>query len=299
VSARLTLTAPAKLNLYLHITGRRADGYHLLDSLVAFATLADRLTVAPADEISLDVTGPFAGALGAGDNLVMAAARTLSERLGGGLGARLALEKNIPVSAGLGGGSADAAAALAGLAQLWGGEDADLAEIALGLGADVPVSLAGQPAYMEGIGEVLTAAPALPAAGLVLVNPGVALETAAVFARFDEGGAANDSVIGAPGPRIEAPPADSCALAAALAGAANDLTAAAAALAPEIGKALDVLAALPGCLLARMAGSGATCFALFGDEAAATNAAAALEVGPGWWVWSGALAPPGHAIARR
>ena len=258
--------APAKVNLYLHITGRRADGLHLLESLVAFAEAGDALYAEPADELSLEVAGPFARALaGEADNLVLRAARALAP----GQGARLVLEKNLPVAAGIGGGSADAAAALRLLSRLWG-IGTDLEPLAAGLGADVPVCLAGATCGMAGIGERLTPVPDWPVPHLLLANSGVALPTPAVFgARC---GAFRES---RPWPRTVAE----------LAGCANDLTEAAILLAPEVGDTLAALAALDGALFARMSGSGATCFAAFADKAARDRARAALRHRhPGWWI---------------
>ncbi len=285
--------ARAKLNLYLHVTGRRADGYHTIESFVVFAALADALAVrpAPAGTFVLEVFGPFADAPGveSPDNLVLRAARALDAHAGGGRGCAIALTKNIPVAAGLGGGSADAAAALGALARLWGIADAPLADIGLALGADVPVCLAGRPSRVGGVGEAVSPAPAPPpGAGLVLANPGVAVETGAVFRGFD--------ARPAPPPRAvpAAPPSgfpDAATLARFLAVTANDLTEAARAAAAAIGAVLTALASMPGCRLARMAGSGATCFALHDDAAAAAAAARALAAAhPGWWVWAGTFA---------
>ena len=176
----IRVEAPAKLNLYLHVTGRRADGYHELDSLVTFTALTDTLEIAPADALTLSVTGPFAAALDAGDNLATRAAAVLAERLGRPADVRIALYKRVPVAAGLGGGSADAAAVLRGLARLWGlGPERadDIQETALSLGADVPVCLHARAAYMAGIGEALSAPPPLPPCGVLLVNPGVPVPT--------------------------------------------------------------------------------------------------------------------------
>ena len=258
--------APAKVNLYLHITGRRADGLHLLESLVAFAGAGDVLCAEPADGLSLDVVGPFAGALaGEADNLVLRAARALAP----GQGARLVLEKNLPVAAGLGGGSADAAAALRLLSRLWGIET-DLEPLAAGLGADVPVCLAGATCGMAGIGERLTPLPDRSVPYLLLANSGVALPTPAVF------GARR-------GPFRESRPWPQTV--AELAGCANDLTEAAISLAPEVGETLDALAVLDGALFARMSGSGATCFAAFDGRAARDRARATLRNRyPDWWI---------------
>ena len=258
--------APAKVNLYLHIVGRRADGLHLLESLVAFADAGDVLCAEPADALSLEVVGPFARALaGEADNLVLRAARALAP----GRGARLVLEKNLPVAAGLGGGSADAAAALRLLSRLWGVE-AGLEALAAGLGADVPVCLAGEACAVAGIGERITPLPGWPAPYLLLANPGAALRTPEVFA-------ARQGPFRGSRPRPQT--------AADLTGCANDLTEAALSLAPEIAEVLAVLAALDGALFARMSGSGATCFAAFADKPARNRAREALRTRhPGWWV---------------
>lgn len=275
--------ARAKVNLYLHITGRRADGYHDLDSLAVFPDVGDNLSVVDADGLGLKVTGPFGPALaGGGDNLVLRAARALLQAAGATHGAALTLEKNLPVASGIGGGSADAAAALRLLDRVWGlGLSArQLAAIALGLGADVPVCLAGSPARMSGIGEVIGVAPALPDCGMVLVNPGVPVATADVFrGRID---AYSDPAT------LPARWADACALADALGSLSNDLEAPALRLCPPIGDALVWLRGRPCCRFARMSGSGATCFGLFDSPAVA---AAAVDVGvpPGWWAWGGAL----------
>ena len=262
----LSERAPAKVNLYLHVVGRRCDGLHLLESLVAFAEAGDLLHAEPADELSLEAIGPFAGALAnEADNLVLRAARALAP----GQGARLVLEKNLPVAAGLGGGSADAAAALRLLSRLWGIET-DLGPLAAGLGADVPVCLAGATCGMAGIGERLTPLRDWPLPHLLLANPGVSLPTPAVFAARR-------------GPFRESRPWPETA--ADLVGCANDLTDAAISLAPEIAGTLAALAALEGALFARMSGSGATCFAAFDDAAACDDAREALRARhPRWWI---------------
>ncbi len=275
--------APAKINLSLHVTGRRADGYHLLDSLVVFAGAQDVVRAAPAADLTLSVSGPFAGALtGDADNLVLRAARALAAAAGTAAGAALHLEKNLPVASGIGGGSADAAATLRVLARLWGMHlpAGRMRAIAADLGADVPVCLNPRARVMSGIGEVLSSAPALPQCGILLANPGEALATPAVFRSRT-------------GP-FSAPPAwprgwtDAAALAASLAKAANDLQAPAISLCPAIGTLLALLEAQPEALLARMSGSGATCFALFATPGAAAKAAAALAA-PGRWCWGGPL----------
>lgn len=271
--------APAKLNLYLHVVGRRADGYHLLDSLVAFTEFGDVLRATPAAALTLRVDGPFAAALdGEGENLVLKAAAALSARCGGG-GASLELTKNLPVAAGLGGGSADAAAALRALLRLWRCTlaDAELADMARGLGADVPVCLQRRPAYFGGIGDELAPAPRLPAAAVVLVNPRIPLPTPKVFA-------ARSGPFSAPA-RFFEPAADAAALAALLGARRNDLEPAATGLVPEVAAVLAALAGSPGCRLARMAGSGATCFGLYDNPVAAERAAEWLAGREsGWWI---------------
>ena len=276
----IRVEAPAKLNLYLHVTGRRADGYHELDSLVTFTALTDTLEIAPADALALTVSGPFADALGTGENLAIRAAAALAQRFGRPADVRIALHKRVPVAAGLGGGSADAAAVLRGLARLWrlGPEHTDdLREVALGLGADVPVCLDSRAAYMAGIGEALSAPPPLPPCGVLLVNPGVPVPTGAVFAERRGPFSAAD--------RFCEIPTDAPALASLLRTRRNDLEPPARARVPAIDRVLARLAASPGCLLARMSGSGGTCFGLFADEAAAADAAGAIGgERPGWWM---------------
>ncbi len=279
-SDEITVLAPAKINLYLHLTGRRADGYHRLDSLIVFAGLGDTLRIAPGTDIELAVEGPEAHALGnIEDNLVLRAARLLAERRGLAYGAAMTLDKRLPVGAGMGGGSVGAAAALNALVRLWRqnpGRD-ELLEMALELGADVPVCLAGRAALVGGIGEVLAPAPALPAAWLVLANPGIQLATKEVFA-------AREGDFGPADPLHETP-GDVEDLARLLARRRNDLTAPALRLAPVIGEVLDALERLEGCRLARMSGSGATCFALIDDAQAAADGALGLgRAHPGWWV---------------
>jgi 4-diphosphocytidyl-2-C-methyl-D-erythritol kinase len=280
-----TVRAPAKVNLYLHVTGRRDDGYHLLDSLVAFADAADTISVRPAETLTLIVDGPFAAGVPAGaDNLVLKAAAALAETEGVPAGARIRLFKRLPVAAGIGGGSADAAAALKALSALWQVNPAteDLAGLALALGADVPVCLAARPTFVGGIGEEISEAPPLPPCWLILANPGIALPTPAVF-RHRDGPFTAEA-------RFDAPPADPWDLARLLAERRNDLTDAAVALEPAVGRVLAELDLLPGALLARMSGSGATCFALFATrEQAETGAQILREQHPGWWVEAAAL----------
>jgi 4-diphosphocytidyl-2-C-methyl-D-erythritol kinase len=282
----LTAFAPAKVNLYLHITGRRADGYHLVDSLIGFADIGDRLTVEPAAAFSLQLSGTEAAQLpfADDDNLVLRAARLLAGHAGIATGAALHLEKNLPVAAGIGGGSSDAAAALRVLRQLWRvpADDATLRSLAARLGADIPACVSGRSVWVGGVGERIEPAAALPKAGILLANPRRELPTAAVFA-------ARCGPFGAPG-RFKPMPADAAGLAQILMPRCNDLTDAAIGLAPEIAVVLAQLCALPGALLARMSGSGATCFALFHDRRAAERAREALAANePRWWCAAGAF----------
>lgn len=272
--------APAKVNLYLHVIGRRADGYHLLDSLIVFAGVGDDVAVSPAPDLTLAVDGPFGSLIPAGpENLVLRAARALAQRMGVTAGARIRLTKRLPVAAGIGGGSADAAAALKALCALWriDPDPAAMADLALALGADVPVCLADRPAFVGGIGEDIVPPPALPPAWMVLVNPGIAVSTPQIFK-------ARTGAFSAPG-RFSAVPKDAPALFAALGRCRNDLTAPALTLAPAIADVLAALAAQPGCALSRMSGSGATCFGLFAEAGLAAAAAATLAAAhPQWWV---------------
>jgi 4-diphosphocytidyl-2-C-methyl-D-erythritol kinase len=267
--------APAKINLALHVTGRRADGYHLLDSLVVFAPVGDLVTAEAAPELSLAITGPFAADLPAeGDNLVLRAARLL----GKGRGARIVLDKQLPVASGIGGGSADAAAAIRALARLWRLPVPD-AEALVSLGADVPACLAGRPLRMRGVGERLDPLPGPVPLHLLLVNPRVAVSTPEVFARLET----------RENPPLPEPPdfPDAASVARFAAACRNDLEAPAIALVPEIAEVLETLRVTPGCLLARMSGSGATCFGLYGTPETRDAARGRLAAErPGWWVAS-------------
>ncbi len=272
--------APAKVNLALHVTGQRSDGYHLLDSLVVFAGVGDVLTVTEADALSLSLGGPFAeGVPVDGRNLVLRAARMLAGRRGVAVGGRLDLCKNLPHAAGLGGGSSDAAAALRLLSVYWGmacpGPD-DPGVLALG--ADVPVCLgAPHPQRMRGIGERLDPVPALPQAALVLVNPRVEVPTAAVFARLAR---KDNAPMPEPGAGM-----DYAAFLGWLRGTRNDLEGPAEAVAPAVAEALALLRATPGVDHAVMSGSGATCVGVAADIGLAGRAAAAIgRQRPGWWV---------------
>ena len=287
--APLVENAPAKVNLTLRVLGRRDDGYHEIESLVAFADWGDRLTLMPDSELALAVSGPRTGQAGAGaDNLVLRAARALAARIPGIKLGGFNLEKKLPVAAGLGGGSADAAAALRLIADANGiaRDDPDLYAAAGATGADVPVCLDPRPRIMRGIGEVLSAPLFLPQLPAVLVNPGVALATKAVFAAWKPAAALPVAIDLAAIAKLTS--RDD--LLGFLATQGNDLEDPAIALKPVIADVLNALRGLPGCGLARMSGSGASCFALFGAAAAALEAAKILRAKfPNWWVQSGAL----------
>ena len=280
MSAPLVEQAPAKINLTLRVLGRREDGYHRLESLVAFAELADTLTLHPGGDDALDITGPFATACGgAEENLVLKALRALRERVEGLKAGRLLLEKNIPVAAGLGGGSADAAAALRLLTRANDLEvdDPRLAAAASATGADVPVCLDSRTRIMRGVGDELSAPLDLSPLAALLVNPRVALATRDVFAKFTAGQASERSIADVP-----------CEAGAAIAfldSYGNDLTSAAVACQPVIAQVIECLLAVPGARLTRMSGSGATCFALFASAGEALEAARRLQAKrKGWWV---------------
>jgi 4-diphosphocytidyl-2-C-methyl-D-erythritol kinase len=281
----LVETAWAKLNLYLHVTAIREDGYHELDSLFVFTGFGDTLTVEPGPDLAFSVDGPFAAQIPAdGDNLVLRAAKALDPE--GTRGAHIRLTKNLPVASGIGGGSADAAAALRALNTLWRLDlpSVRLERIAEGLGADVPACVRSVPSQVSGIGELLADAPPLPACRVVLVNPGVAVPTPAVFRRFDTSLTSFRAT--APVPRAGTP----VKLASALAERANDLEAPALAMEPVIGEVLTAIRKTTGCLLSRMSGSGATCFGLYAGEAEARTAARRLaDHNRLWWVAEGPL----------
>lgn len=289
----IRIPAPAKLNLFLNVTGRRADGFHLLDSLFAFPGLYDRVTVAQADGLSLSIEGEWAESLDPGtDNLALGAARLLRAEAGISAGAAISLEKSIPVAAGLGGGSADAAATLVALNSLWQLylPIERLLPLALRLGADVPACLLGQPVLARGIGDELTPVPPLPAGGILLVNPRVPTPTPAVFRVFRE---MNPTI----GTRAFAPLperfADVPALAAAVALRGNALIPAAVHVSPPIADVLAVLRMLETACCTGLSGSGATCFALFETvEEAGGARSAIMQAHPGWWAWSGGWSEP-------
>ncbi|MDY0871305.1 4-(cytidine 5'-diphospho)-2-C-methyl-D-erythritol kinase [Dongia rigui] len=273
------MLARAKVNLYLHVVGKRADGYHLLDSLIVFAETGDDIRVAPAETLTLTIDGPFGRGLDTGTgNLVMRAALALRELTGSKRGAAIHLTKNLPLASGIGGGSADAAATLLALIDLWQvtPERAALYQLAERLGADVPVCLDGRPAFVGGVGEDIVPAGTLPRMHILLVNPLVETPTPAVF-KARRGDFSNPA-------RWARPPATPQDLAAYLLGRRNDLTDPAITVAPAVAAVLDAIAATPDCLLARLSGSGATCFGLYADAARAAQARAAVLAGhPDWW----------------
>jgi len=271
--APLVEKACAKINLTLRVLGRREDGYHELESLVAFAELGDTLTLQPAADTALEISGPFAPACATGaDNLVLKAAAALRHRVGGLKGGHFLLEKNIPVAAGIGGGSADAAAALRLLARAndFALDDPRLPSVALAVGADVPVCLDPRARVMRGVGDLLSAPIGMPSLPALLVNPGVPLATRDVFAAFAGSAGSKTALTNLPSERDAAIDF--------LARYGNDLTHGAIVLAPVITEVLMALRALPVMRLARMSGSGPTCFALFrspGEAAAAAQRLAA------------------------
>lgn len=286
----LTTRAPAKINLTLHVLGRREDGYHALESLVAFSGAGDALSLEPGPALRLDIAGPTATAAGAGDdNLVLRAARHLAERAPGLTLGAFRLDKRLPVAAGIGGGSSDAAAALRLLARANGlaADDPRLYAAARATGSDVPVCVAARARMMGGAGETLGPPLRLPLLPAVLVNPGAPVETRPIFARL--GLAPGERRAGGAHPEI-LENCDAPTLLATLAAGRNDLEDAACLQAPVIVDVLAVLRAARGCRLARMSGSGATCFGLFATPAAAARAGRAIRAqNPGWWVKTAAL----------
>ena len=284
--------APAKINLYLHVLGRRSDGYHDLDSLIVFVDISDEIEVSPSNRLGLKLEGPFAHDLETTDwgrNLVIQAARALAETSEMNMSVALTLRKNLPVAAGLGGGSSDAAATLKALCRMWELviSDGELHAIARDLGADVPACLDQSSVFVGGVGEDLSPAPELPEAWLVLVNPGLPLMTAEVFRQFDPPG--SDVA------RFEAAPRDVYAMATTLAARSNDLEAVAIGMVPQIARVIDALEENENCLLARMSGSGATCFGIFAEESAAKSAAVRISGdNSSWWVRAGRMLGSGR-----
>lgn len=266
--------APAKINLTLHVTGRRADGYHLLDSLVVFADIGDHLHLRPARELRLTVSGPMADGVPLDDsNLALRAARAA-----GVMDVAISLEKNLPAAAGIGGGSSDAAAVLRALNEGWGVTVRDLAV----LGSDLPVCMAARTARMSGVGDIVTPVHGIPPLPAVLINPRIAIPTPTVFAALARrDGTPMDSI-----PAFS--DVESCAMW--LSEQRNDLEFPALGIAPVIGDCLDMLAA-QNALIARMSGTGATCFGVFATRAAAARTADALKAQqPAWWIRQTVLA---------
>ncbi|RIA55892.1 4-(cytidine 5'-diphospho)-2-C-methyl-D-erythritol kinase [Dichotomicrobium thermohalophilum] len=283
--AALQEFAPAKVNLTLEIPGRRADGYHEIVSLIAFADVGDTLTLHPAEtrEVTLDVQGPFGKAIDQ-DNLVLRAARAFLESEPEVPGGHFVLDKRLPVAGGIGGGSADAAAAVRLLARANRcGPDwrARLLPALTRLGADIPVCIESRAAWVRGIGEKVAPLSTMPELPAVLINPGVPLPTGEVFAALgapllDE---ASNGIETPQGFGARAP------LVSYLREHANDLEPPARRLVPVIGDVLEAIAGTPGCLMGRLSGSGPTCYGLFGSREEATRAARALAADrPGWWI---------------
>ena len=265
--------ARAKVNLCLHVTGQRDDGLHLLDSVVVFPTVGDRLEVLPADTLTLAIDGPFAQGLSAGaDNLVFRAARLLGDK-----GAALRLHKNLPVASGIGGGSADAAACIRLLSEMWGVPVPSIEELAE-LGADVPVCLNQLPVRMSGIGEVLTPLPKLPEFWMVLVNAGQGVDTGAVFAAMQRRDHTGITAIPDAFPTVER-------LFDFLSAQRNDMQEAALNICPVISEVLNALSTTQNCALVRMSGSGGTCFGLYASQNSANLAAQKIQADHhDWWV---------------
>jgi 4-diphosphocytidyl-2-C-methyl-D-erythritol kinase len=309
--------APAKINLTLRISGRRADGFHELESLVAFAPFGDRLTFSPDGPLHLDVSGPMARGTGPlADNLVLRAARALAERIEGLRLGRFALHKELPSGAGLGGGSADAAAALRLIAKASGIslDDPRIHDAARATGADILVCLDSRPRIMRGVGEILSAPATLPPLGILIVHPGFGLPTGTVFKAlglapgqpYTGRGARSGGVPPLEGTLRQPPshgpiwgehggetlplPQPRESLLEWLASECNDLELPAITIAPALTDVLGVIAALAGCRLARMSGSGSACFGLFDDgDAAAIAAGQVAAARPRWWVCAGTL----------
>ncbi len=276
----ISISAPAKINLYLHITGKRDDGYHLLDSLAAFAGVYDTISVRPAATLSLMIDGLFSAGLPVDEsNLVMRAAHRLRDLTGVQDGADISLTKRLPVASGIGGGSADAAATIKALARLWSihpGQH-DLSGLALDLGADVPICLFGQAAFMSGIGEKLEPLGGLPNVPMILVNPGVDISTPTIFNK-------RRGAFSLERPFTDIPVTPEHLIALLNDGRGNDLMEPAIELAPVIGQTLEAIKHSKGCRFARMSGSGATCFGFFDSQFEAKNAAAAITRDhPDWW----------------
>ena len=278
---KIILPAPAKINLYLHITGMRDDGFHLLDSLIAFTKFGDEITLEPSNDLTITSHGPYATGMPIGEeNLMIRIARKLQKTTSIDKGAAIHVEKNIPVSAGIGGGSADAIAVMRGLIKLWDLKinDEQIYKLALELGTDLPVCYFGKSAFVDGIGENIHPASQLPDCGILLINPNVTLSTPIVFENRKGGYSPEDNFINK---NFNSPQK----LAKLLDERCNDLTPAARQLVPIIGEILSALKRTPECLAYKMSGSGATCWGLFETFADAERAALALnQQRPDWWI---------------
>jgi len=281
-SAAFLLQAPAKITLYMHVIDQRSDGFHTIDGLIAFAGIADTLTFKPLKDFRLRVGGPFASQLGTTDcNLVTRAVRLFANKAGVKPRGEIFLKKNLPVAAGLGGGSSDAATALRGVGQLWdiSPETVLSVEDLVSLGADLPICFYGKSATVGGIGEIIESNSSLPSSWLLLANPGVTIATKDVFERLTPPYNRNQHAY-----KIDER-SNIIDLANALRQTSNDLTAAACFIAPAIRVVLQSLDEMEDCLLARMCGSGATCFGLFQSENAARASEQMLKSKyPTWWV---------------
>ncbi|HYD17679.1 MAG TPA: 4-(cytidine 5'-diphospho)-2-C-methyl-D-erythritol kinase [Patescibacteria group bacterium] len=275
-----TLQAPAKLNLFLHITGKRADGFHLLQSVMVFVDVGDRLEFAPHDTLFLDVDGPFAADMPpANDNLIYRAAQLLAQEYRTHMRGAVRLTKNLPVASGIAGGSSDSAAGLRGFARLWGLPDEHdrLMRLAQNLGADVPACFIGKPVWAEGIGEKMMRLPEMPQMHFVLANPMVPTPTPEVFKRYRERFSPPIQFSGRRKTMHE--------WIADLKIYRNDLTEAAMQVTPAIRDVLQALEHTPNCRLARLSGSGATCFGMYDSAEAAMAAVNKLkQLQPGWWI---------------
>lgn len=283
----LTIFAPAKINLYLHVTGRLDNGYHTLDSLVSFADIGDTIKIEPAPDFSFHLDGPYAGAFGPKErdaspnssNLAVRAVWALAQAAQKKPDVKITLTKNLPLSSGMGGGSSNAAAVLWGLCEWWGisHHAPYLPGLMATLGADVPVCLKCQPTRMRGIGEILDAVPPMPEIPIVLINPGKSCPTGQVFAHYT-GSFRNPSPLPENIDTLDS-------LTDLLKNSVNDLSHSATQIVPEITNVLQTLDVQKGCRIARLSGSGATCFGLFDTESQAEHAANEIaRENPDWWV---------------
>ncbi len=292
---KLTLFAPAKINLFLHITGKRRDGYHLLDSLVAFADIGDTITIEPSAHFSLHITGPFARHFENSDkpeyidgsNLITRTVKSLSQVTKHPTNIKITLDKHLPLASGLGGGSSDAATVLWGLMQLWNiDKNSDyLLPLMLQLGADVPVCLDCSPTLMRGIGDELLPAPIMPEVPIILINPMRPCPTSDIFLRYNKEFSAKTAL-----PDHLTPIEHFIDI---LKHHSNDLYMPAVAVLPDIKNVINALETQNGCLLARMSGSGASCFGLFDTIENAEQTAIAIQTeNPDWWIKTGYLNRP-------